>query len=67
MADDGPNLFMFCFVLKKKKNLQRSSLEFGWNIFITQRTRLLISQICLPIVSGTVSDVARSAKVEILC
>lgn len=71
MASDGPNLFilfvLFCFVFFKKKSSRRSSLECGWNIFITQRTRLLISQTRLPIVSGTVSDVALSPKVEILC
>lgn len=69
MANDGPNLFMLKTKTKKKQTppaLQlRVWMEYIYHV--SQRTRLLMPQICLSIVSKTMSDAELSSKVEILC
>ena len=62
-----PVTVLTCLCLKNR--LHCSSLELGWGVFITcPRERGALSpQICLLIVSETMSDAELSAKVEILC
>lgn len=63
MAIDGPNLFMFF----KKSSVLQPRVQMECIYHTSQKTRLLIPQICLSIVSKTMSDAELSTKVEILC
>lgn len=62
-----PVTVLTCLCLKNR--LHCSSLELGRGVFITcpRKRGALSPQICLSIVSETMSDAELSAKVEILC
>ena len=63
MAGGGLNLLC----LKTQSSLLQPRVWMGCIYHIPRRTRLLTPQICVLIVSETVSDAELSSKLEILC